>query len=78
VAVGMTAQPTDRELEIFATVMRLHSQKQAAAALGLSPDGVRMATRRLYARLEVDCAAAAAERLGWLRVPECRREGAER
>lgn len=65
-------KPTDLQLRTFAAYCRTGCQKAAADSLGVPDHRVKERLRDLYARLDVQGlgALAAAERLGWLQVPE--------
>jgi DNA-binding NarL/FixJ family response regulator len=66
--MGMTAQPTARELEVLAACLRL-GQKGAAQELGISLGTIRAHSNSLYHKLGVQTREQAAIALGWLTVP---------
>lgn len=60
--------PTRRELQALALQLRFGG-KEAAHRLGIHHGTMKNLASRLYSRLEVDGAFAAAEALGWLTLP---------
>jgi DNA-binding NarL/FixJ family response regulator len=65
----MSAEPTARELEVFAAVCVYGCYKDAARVLGIAPYTVRTHLHRLYVKKGVGSLSEAAIALGWLKVP---------
>jgi DNA-binding NarL/FixJ family response regulator len=61
--------PTPRDLEIFTSVCRSGSQKQAAYELGVSLQTVKNHCTKLYRRLGVASQLEASVALGWTVLP---------
>lgn len=64
------SDPTARELEVLAAMLRRGSAKEAAHELGIATETVRNHASRLYLKLGVDSQSQAAIALGWLKVPD--------
>lgn len=62
-------QPTVRELDVLAAVLRHSSVKRAAAAMGLKPTTVNGCLQSVFRKLDVSTRDEAAQALGWLVVP---------
>lgn len=62
-------QPTPRQTEALAAVVRTGSGKEAASALGISLQTLRNHLSALYAVLSVESAMEAATALGWTHPP---------
>jgi DNA-binding NarL/FixJ family response regulator len=66
----MSAEPSDRELEVFLAVCRLDSEKCAATELGLSYSTVHHHVQAVYRKEGVASRLAATIALRWTTLPD--------
>jgi len=62
-------QPSPGQLRTLAAVVTCGTQKDAATALGISPQTIKNNLFNLYRRLGVNSEMEAAAHLGWVSVP---------